>query len=422
MRAPSLRKALLAATIGLATLFAETPLKAAPDNYDQVERGRYLVILGDCVACHMNPNGEKTGSQGFVGGRPIETPFGLIATPNITPDRETGIGTWSADEFYRAMHEGVRPNGARLYPAFPYTYFTRMTRGDSDAIHAYLNTLEPVRNAVDRDTLPFPFNIRASMLAWNALFFEPGEFRPDPNRSAEWNRGAYIVEGPAHCGACHTPKNMLGGDRNSEHFAGGPLQGWFAASITNDQRLGLGGWSADEIAEYLRTGRNTRSAASGPMAEVVMYSTALMTDADLRAIATYLKEPAVQPAAVPARTPVASNDERMRMGEALYVDRCMACHTRDGQGVPNMFPRLAGSQVVQQEGPETVVRVVMQGVRAAYTPHAPTSPAMPPFGWRFSDEQVAAVTTYIRNAWGNAAPPVTVDEARRMRDTLRDRP
>jgi acetyl esterase/lipase/mono/diheme cytochrome c family protein len=197
------------------------------------------------------------------------------------------------------MHEGVRPNGARLYPAFPYTYFTRMSRGDSDAIHAYLNTLEPVRNAVDRNTLPFPFNIRASMLAWNALFLELGEFRPDPNRSPEWNRGAYIVEGPAHCGACHTPRNRLGGDRTSERFAGGALQGWFAASITDDQRLGLGSWSTDEIVGYLRTGRNARSAASGPMAEVVMYSTALMTDADLRAIATYLKEPPVQPATMP---------------------------------------------------------------------------------------------------------------------------
>ncbi|HEY8612063.1 MAG TPA: cytochrome c, partial [Roseomonas sp.] len=386
-----MRPRLLAVMAGMAALLAMPPLHAAPDNFAEVERGRYLVILGDCVACHMNPNGEKTGSQGFVGGRPIETPFGLIATPNITPDRETGIGTWTSDQFYRAMHEGIRPDGARLYPAFPYTYFTRMPREDSDAIYAYLGALEPVRNVVDRNTLPFPFNIRASMLAWNALFFEPGEFRPDPARSPEWNRGAYIVEGPGHCGACHTPKNALGGDRGSRRFTGGPLQGWFVANLTEDQRTGLGSWSMEELIEYLKTGRNARSAASGPMAEVVEYSTALMTDADLRAMAVYLKEPPFQSPAPLARAPLSAGDERMRAGEALYVDRCMACHTREGQGVPNIFPRLAGSQVVQQEGSETVLRVVLQGVRAAYTPHAPTSPAMPAFGWRFNDEQAAAV-------------------------------
>jgi mono/diheme cytochrome c family protein len=417
MRAP-----LLAAAAGVAALLSATPLHAATDNFDQIERGRYLVILGDCVACHMSPSGEKTGSQGFVGGRPIETPFGLIATPNITPDRETGIGTWSSDEFYRAMHEGVRPDGARLYPAFPYNYFTRMPRADTDAIYAYLGTLAPVTNRVDRNTLPFPFNIRASMLAWNALFFRPGEFRPDPARSAEWNRGAYIVEGPGHCGACHTPKNRLGGDRDSQHLAGGPLQGWFAASLTGDERTGLGAWSTDEIVEYLRTGRNARSAASGPMAEVVEYSTALMTEPDLRAIATYLREPASQVAAPQGRAPIAAEDARMKMGEAIYLDRCMACHTRSGEGVPNLFPRLAGSQVVQQEGSETVLRVVLQGVRAAYTPHAPTSPAMPAFGWRLNDDQAAAVTTYIRNAWGNAAPAVAPADAARMRGLLRDRP
>ncbi|WP_043836131.1 c-type cytochrome [Muricoccus aerilatus] len=416
-----MRARLLAALAGL-SLLAGGPARAAPDNFDQVERGRYLVVLGDCVACHMSTSGNHEGSQGFVGGRPIETPFGNIVTPNITPDRATGIGTWSADDFYRAMHEGVRPNGAHLYPAFPYTYFTRMPRADTDAILAYLNTLEPVNNAVDRNTLPFPFNIRASMLAWNALFFEPGEFRPDPNRSAEWNRGAYIVEGPAHCGACHTPKNLAGADRTSEHFVGGPLQGWFATNLTGDQRTGLGAWSVEEIVEYLGKGRNARSAASGPMAEVVEYSTSLMSEADLRAIAVYLKEPPVAAPAAPARTALAGDNTQMVTGEAIYLDRCMACHRRDGEGVPRMFPRLAGSQVVQQEGNETLLRVVLQGVRAAYSPHAPTSPAMPAFGWRLNDDQTAAVTTYIRNAWGNAAPAVTAADAGRMRDLLRDRP
>jgi mono/diheme cytochrome c family protein len=215
---------------------------------------------------------------------------------------------------------------------------------------------------------------------------------------------------------------IYGGNRDSQHLAGGPLQGWFAASLTSDERTGLGAWSKDEIVEYLRTGRNARSAASGPMAEVVEYSTALMTEPDLRAIATEMGEPASQVAAPPGRAPLAAEDARMKIGEAIYLDRCMACHTRSGEGVPNMFPRLAGSQVVQQEGSETVLRVVLQGVRAAYTPHAPTSPAMPAFGWRLNDDQAAAVTTYIRNAWGNAAPAVAWADAARMRGLLRDRP
>jgi len=411
--------AAIAAVAGLATLLRPAPLHAAPDNFDLVERGRYLVTLGDCVACHMNPNGDHLGAQGFVGGRPIETPFGLITTPNITPDRETGIGRWSADEFHRAMHEGIRPDGTRLYPAFPYNYFTRMPRADTDAIHAYLLSLQPVANRVDRDTLPFPFDIRALMRGWNALFFEPGEFHPDPARSEEWNRGAYIVEGPGHCGACHTPKNLAGGDRGGQRLAGGPLQGWYAANITGDPRLGIGAWSVEEIVEYLKTGRNARSAASGPMAEVVEYSTARMTDADLRAVATYLREPATPPPTAPARTALAADTAQMRAGESIYVDGCAACHTREGTGVPRLFPRLAGSQVVQQEGSESVLRVVMEGVRAAYSPHAPTSPAMPAFGWRLNDAQAAAVTTYIRNAWGNAAPAVSEADARAMRDRLR---
>jgi len=417
------RARLSAAAAGLlGALLSATPLEAVPDNSDQVERGRYLVTLGDCVACHMSAGGEVRGSAGFVGGRPIETPFGSIVTPNITPDPETGIGRWNADQFYRAMHEGRRPNGDRLYPAFPYTYFTRVTREDSDAIFAYLRTLDPVSNAVDRNALPFPLDIRASMIAWNALFFTPGEFRADPARSAEWNRGAYIVEGLAHCGACHTPKNLAGADRDSRRFAGGPLQGWYATNITTDDRTGLGTWSGDDIVAYLRTGRNARSAASGPMAEVVEYSTSRMTEEDLRAIATYLKEPPHPPAAPAARAAVAADDARMRAGEAIYADGCSACHARDGQGVANLFPRLAGSQVVQQEGNETLLRVVLQGVRAAHTDAAPTAPAMPAFGWRLDDAQAAAVTTYVRNAWGNVAPAVTEGDAARMRELLRPRP
>ncbi|UFN50293.1 cytochrome c [Roseomonas sp. OT10] len=383
--------------------------RAAPDDYVQVERGRYLATVGDCIACHTGPAGQ------YAGGRAIETPFGDIYAANLTPDNDTGIGLWSAEDFRRAMHEGRGRHGTRLYPAFPYPYYTRVTREDTDAIYAFLRTLEPVRNPVDRSALPFPLDIRLAMLGWNTLFFTPEEFRPDPQRSAEYNRGAYLVEGLGHCGACHTPKNFLGADSGGQALAGGELQGWYAPALTNDARTGLGRWSIDDIVAYLRDGRNAHSTASGPMAEVVGFSTSLMREDDLRAMAVYLKERPDQPAAAP---PPAPDPARMRVGEALYVDNCIACHRRDGTGVEQMIPRLAGSAVVQQGGPETLLRVVLQGVRGVATKAAPTAPAMPAFGWRLNDAQVADLVTYLRSAWGNAAPAVTPDQARQMRQRL----
>ncbi|MFC0409073.1 c-type cytochrome [Roseomonas elaeocarpi] len=415
---------LLLATLALGALIGTA--KADPDNFDQVARGRYLATAGDCVACHTGSAGpgvahavpDLESSYGYAGGRAIETPFGQIKAANITPDRETGIGTWTADQFYTAMHHGQRPDGTHLYPAFPYTAYTNVTRDDSDAIFAYLRTLAPVQNAVDRNTLPFPFNIRMAMIGWNMLFFREGTFQPDTTKSAEWNRGAYLVEGLGHCGSCHTPKNFLGGD--GDHLAGGELQAWYAPSLTADKRLGVGDWSEDEIVEYLRTGRNERAAAAGPMAEVVQYSTAKMTESDLKAMAVYLKQPAqaVQQASAPA--PLAADNAQMRMGRAIYEDGCKACHTDSGQGIARMFPRLAGSQSVQQPGSESILRAVLQGAKAATTDMAPTGPAMPAFGWRLNDEQVAAVATYIRNSWGNAAPAVSTEDARKMRDRLAD--
>lgn len=386
--------------------------RADPDNYVVVERGRYLATAGDCVACH---NG---GKGALAGGRGIETPFGTITSANITPDPDTGIGKWSANDFYRALHEGHGP-GRHLYPAFPYNYYTRVTREDSDAIFAFLKSTEPVRNPVDRSTLPFPFDIRLSLVAWNLLQFDEGTFQPEPNRSAKYNRGAYLVEGLGHCGACHTPMNMMGGPKESAHLQGNVIQAWVAPNITNDARRGLGDWSVAEIVEYLKTGRTARSAASGPMAEVVGYSTSLLTDGDLRAIATYLKERGAGGDPVPA--PVAADDPAMRRGEAVYVDNCSACHTREGVGVPQIFPRLAGSQVVQQDDPTTLLRIVVTGVRAAATKDAVTAPAMPSFGWRLTDEQLAAVVTYIRNAWGNAAPAVSERDAQRVRERVASR-
>ncbi len=393
-----------------ACLLVATPALADSNDVTRMLRGRYLVTAGDCIACHTGSRGE------FAGGRAVETPFGNITAPNITPDDATGIGTWTEAQFARAMHEGVSPRVGRLYPAFPYPWYTRITREDSDAIYAYLRSLPPVANDVPRDTLPFPFDIRLSMAGWNWLNFTPGRFEPNPQRSAEWNRGAYLVEGLGHCAACHTPRSLTGGDEAGAQMQGGPLQGWFAPNITTHRQIGIGDWSVEEIVRYLRTGVNNRSIASGPMAEVVAYSTSRLTEEDLRAMATYLRE---QPARGPDRpTPLAADTPVMRQGEALYVDNCMACHRRDGMGVPGLIPRLAGSAVVQQSGPETLLHMVISGARAVATDAEPTGPAMPSFGWRLNDDQVAAVTSYVRNAWGNAAPPAGADDARRMRDRV----
>lgn len=307
--------------------------------------------------------------------------------------------------------EGPR---ARAYPAFPYAFYTRITREDSDAMYAWLRSIPPVRNTVDRDTLPFPLNIRTVMRGWNAVFFEAGRFQPVPGRSEEWNRGAYLVTGLGHCGACHTPVNVLGASRASEAMAGQPLQGWFVPNISANEYVGIGAWGVEDIVQYLRTGATTWTRASGPMAEVVEFSTSRMTDADLRAIAVYLKD---QPARGVATAPPPRSAEipRMRAGAALFTDNCAACHRGDGQGVERLIPALAGNQIVLQRGAETLARVVVSGVRAMATDADPTAPGMSSFGWRLNDTQVADVLTYARNAWGNAAPAVEAETVRGLR-------
>jgi mono/diheme cytochrome c family protein len=412
----------ITASIGLLAAGTLMSLAAAPtfgatttdgQDFGQIERGRYLARAADCTACHTAPG----AAQPFAGGRPIETPFGNITTPNITPDLETGIGAWTDDEFDNAMRNGIRPNGARLYPAMPYNSYTKMSRSDVMAIRAYLNTVVPVHNHVEANTLPFPFNIRLVMRVWNALYFNPGEFKPDASKSAEWNRGAYLVEGPAHCALCHTPKSPLGGDKTSEYLRGSNLQGWFAPDITNDDRAGLGRWSIGDITAYLRTGHNRTTAATGPMAEEIANSSSQMTDGDLTAIAIYLKS-------LPGRqdnpSPIAANDPAMVAGQAIYRDQCSACHALDGRGIPQLFPSLADSAMVRSSDPTSLIRILLRGAQSLATSAEPTSPGMPSYNWQLDDAQAAAVLTYIRNAWTPAAPPVTprdVDRVRSDRET-----
>ena len=393
-------------------MIAGVPLARATDQQssEQIARGRYLATVGDCTACHT-----ASGGQPFAGGKPIETPFGKLVTPNITPDVATGIGAWTDDDFYRAMHTGVAANGMHLYPAFPYTAFTHVTRADVLAIRAWLATLPPVRNKVQVNTLPFPFDVRASLIGWDALFFKPGTYAVDHSRSVEWNRGAYLVQGLGHCGACHTPRNTLGAEENSRLVQGGPLQGWYAPNLTGSAWNGLGGWSVDDVVSYLKTGANPHQLASGPMAEVITDSTSHWNEADLRAVAVYLKD--LPPPSRPAKPqPVAAGDAPMQRGAAIYADECSACHTPNGAGISHLFPQLAGSPAVQQRGPQALAHVVLAGAKAVSTEGAVTGPAMPPFYWKLDDRQVADVLTYIRNAWGNAAPAVSVDEVASARE------
>jgi mono/diheme cytochrome c family protein len=395
-------------TILFAALAAIGGAKADPDNYVIAQRGRALAIAGDCVACHTAPGGKP-----FAGGLALATPFGVIMTPNITPDDATGIGRWTQAEFSRAMHEGRGRNGSYLYPAFPYPYFTKVTREDTDAIYDYLRTLAPVTNAVNRRTLPFPFSVRELMIGWNSLFFKPSPFVPDPQRSAEFNRGAYLVEGLGHCGACHTPLNAFGANKASQFLQGNRIDDWTAPNITNDQQSGLGKWSVDDIVQYLKNGQTRTTTASGPMRDVIENSTSKMAEADLKAIAVYLRERGS--AGTPAPAAVPASDPRMQVGEAIFVDTCSACHTRNGSGIEHMFPRLADNAIVRQSDPTTLVRIVLTGVRGAGTDAFPTSPAMPSFGYRLDDNQVAAVVTYIRNSWGNTASAVDAGMVKALR-------
>ncbi len=393
--------------------FACAAHAAMPDSQDfvQIEKGRYLTTAADCAACHTNPG----QNQPFAGGRPIETPFGTIVSPNITPDSATGIGAWTGQQFDDAVRRGIRPDGTRLYPAMPFTHYTKMSRDDVLAIRAYLSTIPSIRNAVTPNQLPFPFNIRAAMRVWDMLFFREDEFHADPNKSDDWNRGAYLVEGPGHCGACHTAKNMLGADKESENLRGATLQGWFAPDITNDPVRGLGRWSNDDVVHYLKTGHNQLSAATGPMAEEVTFSTSLMTDRDLASIAGYLK---AVPGSEDRAAPLSADDPAMKSGQAIYRDVCSACHGLDGNGIANLFPALAKSSSVQSSDPQTAIRVVLRGARSVATKAEPTSPGMPAFGWQLNDAQVAAVLTYLRNSWGNAAPPVIAETLRSSRAAL----
>ncbi len=386
------------AILFLCTAFGCGRARAEP-SAETIAHGKALTEAGDCASCHT-----ADPSKPFAGGKRIDTPFGAIYSPNLTPDRDTGIGGWRDEDFRRALREGVAPDGSRYYPAFPYPNFTKMTRDDILAIRAYLATLTPVRNALPPPELRWPLNYRVVMRLWDYLFFRPGIFEPDQQKSAEWNRGGYLVEGVGHCGACHTPKNMFGADKRSRAFGGGPVQGWFAPRLDGADRSGLKSWSVEDVAEYLQSGRNGKSHADGLMAEVIVNSTSKMRDSDVRAIAVYLKDlPAGAPEPVVSPPPPA----QMADGERIYKGACIACHEIDGSGAPRIYPPLPGNANLQSADASSTLRIILDGAQTVTTPRAPNKGSMPAYAGKLSDQEIADVATYMRNSWGNAAPLVT---------------
>src|SRR5712671_1255242 len=394
------------AVVLLCTAFRLGEAQAEPSP-ELIAHGKALVEAGDCAGCHT-----ADPSKPFAGGKRIDTLFGAIYSPNLTPDRDTGLGGWSDDEFYRALRYGVRRDGSRYYPAFPYPNFTKMIRDDLLAIRAYLATLTPVPNSPPPPELRWPLNYRVVMRAWNFLFFRPGIFEPNQQKSTEWNRGGYLVTGAAHCGTCHTPKNIFGADKRGRAFRGGLVQGWFAPRLDGAERSGLKSWSTDDIVEYLQSGRNGRSHAGGLMAEVVANSTSKMSDADVRAIAVYLKD---LPAGVPEPVVAPPPQAEMAAGKAIYAHACVACHEADGSGAPRIYPPLPGNANLQSADPSSTLRIILDGAQTVTTPRAPNTGSMPAYAKQLSDQQIADVTNYIRNSWGNAAPPVTPAQVKKAR-------
>lgn len=369
---------------------------------ETLERGLYLVLAGNCFSCHT-----LQGGRPFAGGRAIPTPYGTLYSTNITPDPKTGIGEWSADDFWRALHEGIGKGGTLLYPAFPYPSYTKVTREDADAMYAFLMS----RASADQKNKPhemrFPYDQRALLAGWRALYFNEGVYKEDPKQSAQWNRGAYLVQGLGHCNACHAERRALGGVQPQD-IGGGliPMLNWYAPSLSTHREIG-------DIVEFLKTGVSPSRAAFGPMAEVVRYSLQHLTEADLTAMAVYMKsqrddeEPEAE---APVRVSAAEREQMMKQGARVYEDRCADCHQRNGEGVPRVYPPLAKNGAILMGNPINAIRITLNGGFPPSTRGNPRPYGMPPFAHVLSDAEVAAVVTYIRGAWGNKASAVSTGE------------
>jgi mono/diheme cytochrome c family protein len=382
-------------------------------------RGESLSRAGNCMSCHTAQGGAP-----FAGGRGIQTPFGTVFTSNLTPDMNTGLGRWSRSEFWRALHNGRSRDGRLLYPAFPYTSYTQVTREDSDALHAYLQSLAPVAYQPPPHTLRWPFNTQPALAVWRALYFKPGTFVTDAAQSADWNRGAYLVRGLGHCAACHSARDALGGSSQLD-LAGGliPMQNWYAPSLTTRTEAGLAEWPAHEVVMLLKTGVSSRASVLGPMAEVVLHSTQHMSDADLQAMAVFLislpnkdqTESNLPTAARGPRAHALASSAAAKAGAQLYENHCAQCHGDNGQGVVGAYPALQGNRAVTMDSTANLVQIVLNGGYAPATAGNPRPYGMPPFMMVLSDNEIASLLTHLRSAWGHQASVVTPLDVNRAR-------
>ena len=404
---------------GAGTLFAQThsseveslsAIIGAADAGEQISRGKYLALVGNCAGCHT-----ARGGIAFAGGRAIETPFGSVASSNLTSDAKTGLGNWTPDDFWRAMHFGTSKSGRLLYPAFPYPNYTKVARADSDALFAYFKTLPPIVQANREHALRFPYNNQFLLAIWRALYFRPGVFQPEAKQSAEWNRGAYLVQGLGHCNACHASRDKLGGLDQKDDLAGGmmPMSNWYASSLTADAGTGLGKWKKQQIAGLLKTGVSERGAAFGPMSEIIYKSLQYLSSSDVQTIAEYLVSlPPTQSVAKASveSLPKVQMAQVMEWGVMLYKKHCVECHGETGAGKPPAYQTLVGNHTLTMLSAVNSIRMVMNGGYPPGTSGNPRPYGMPPFAYILSDEEVAAVLTYIRNTWGNHAGVVIPED------------
>jgi mono/diheme cytochrome c family protein len=408
------------ATLALGLLLGHAAVATAQSDPGTalVERGRYLATAGNCISCHTRPGGAP-----FAGGLPFVTPFGTLYSTNITAHPETGIGQWSQEQFVLALREGLRPDGQHLYPAFPYTAFTRISDEDAAALFAYFRTVAPVNYRAPDNELGFPYNQRWLLAAWKMLYFEEGRFVPEAAQSAEWNRGAYLTQGLGHCSSCHTPRNFLGAEDMERAFTGGSHShtshgrtlDWSATNLTSAPS-GLGAWSTEDLVSYLKHGMSPQAGVFGPMNEVVLNSTRHLEERDLRAMAVYLKSlPAQEP---PAGPPPSA--ETMRAGEVLYTIHCGTCHLPTGLGSDTTGPPMVGSSVTLAADPASLINITLHGPDLPGESPSPEWQArrwqmMEPYGAKLSDEEVAVLLTFVRNAWGNRASAVDAKQVGRQR-------
>lgn len=391
---PALLALISLSLLSAASAMAGTRPAGAPStDLALIAQGRYVSLAADCLACHQGPGGKP-----YAGGTPLKSAFGTLYGPNITPDNQTGIGSWTRGEFDKALRLGIGKGGRYLYPAMPYDAYTKMTEADMDALWAYLRSVPAVRNTPPDNTLPFPLTIRSGLAVWQRLYFKPGPFVADPARDPQWNRGAYLVEALAHCSDCHTPRNMAQG-LESEHLLGGAqIEGWYAPDISADAQSELGRLTASQLAAFLKTGvLKGNEKAFGPMQEAVHDSLRFLRDSDLQAMAHYLKNQAN------TNTPETANKARwVRLGDGqlVYENNCSSCHGADGKGRAGSVPALAGNNSVTAAEPYNVIDAVLQG----FDPEQSWGP-MASFADTLSDDQIADVANYVRSAWGNGATP-----------------